>query len=150
MSEGSAWLDATNLSAWIGEPIVEATDVSRANAAIGYAWTLVNTETGRDSDHWANNGVPMAVEHVVLAAAARGYTNPESWGYQRVDDWGAGGRPIEQLGMYLTPAEKGVLSRFTDRGMRGLGVIKTTRESRRDPLANTVPSDGGPEIWWYG
>lgn len=143
-------LAASDLSAWLGEPINEDEDVARAEMVLRYAWTLVNTETGRDMHHWQLKGLPQAVELVVLAVAARGYTNPDSWANERVDDWGAGGRPIEQLGMYLTAAEQGVLARFGERVLRGLGSIRTYQGHSHSPHRDVVPTPDGPGIIWYG
>ena len=36
------------------------------------------------------------------ACAARAFTNPESWNYEAVDDWRAGGRPVSEAGLFLT------------------------------------------------
>ena len=132
---------AGDLSTWLGEPI-EGEEVGRAIAVLSYAWTLVETETGRDEEYWETNGVPAGVKNVVLQVASRGFTNPESWGNERVDDWGAGARPVEQLGMYLTAAEKGILSKWGERKLSSIGRISTSRGHPRDEPDLVFP--------WYG
>ena len=143
-------LTPADLSAWLGESITEPDDVGRAELVLGFAWSLIEGETGVPLDEWVEDGVPRAVRNVALQVAGRGYTNPDSWGNEGVDDWRGGGRPIEELGMYLTPTEKRLLSQFRKRGLTGIGVVKTVRDTPRDLADGFVPSVGGPPILWYG
>ena len=99
-------VSADDLSAWLGEPISEQADVQRAESVISFAFTLINKECGRSNAYWAAEGLPQDVRNVALQVAARGFQNPDSWANERLDDWGAGGRPVEELGMYLTATEK--------------------------------------------
>ena len=137
------------LSEWLGESISEEEDQARARRVIAYAWTLVNSETEHDIAYWKGlERLPEDVENVVLQVAGRGYSNPESWGNERVDDWGGGGRPVEELGMYLTATETRILRRFAARAIVGFGVVGTYRDEPEDgfsPWAN--PVTGGIPDW---
>ena len=137
------------LSEWIGEPITETEDIKRAARVLRYAFTLVNTETGRDTDYWRSEGLPEDVANVVLQVAGRGYLNPESWGNEGTDDWRGGGRPVEELGMYLTPTEKRTLGRFSTRISIGFGTVQTYRGDMafRDDRPWFDPSTGGINDW---
>ena len=138
-----------DLSAWLGEPISEQADRSRARSVIEYAFTLVETEIDRDLAYWAEYGLPNPVRQVVLQAASRGYSNPDSWKSERLDDWQGSGRPVEELGMYLTPTEKRNLRKFAEVKRTGIGVIDTRRD---DPLEIGFrpwfdPDTGGLPDW---
>lgn len=119
---------ATNaLSAWLGEPIIEPADTARAEAVITYAFDLVNTETGRDNSYWDAEGLPSTVKSVVLSVAAYGWSNPDWWGNERVDDWGGGARPVQEIGMYLTATQKQMLRPYVKRAFTGISVLDTSR-----------------------
>lgn len=139
-----------DLSAWLGEPISEDADKTRAASLIGYSFTLIFLETGRDVAYWVTNGLPQAVREVALQAASRGYTNPDSWKSERLDDWQGSGRPVEELGMYLTATEKRVLSRFAEVKSICIGVIDTCRDDPKEigyrPWFD--PDTGGLPGWW--
>lgn len=127
-------VSAADLATWIGEPIIEDEDVGHAKSTISYAFTLVEMETDRDLEFWESEGLPRQVRNVVLAVAAYGYTNPDSWGNERVDDWGGGARPVEEIGMYLTATQKRILAKYAERAFMGIGTLKTYRDdSERVP-----------------
>lgn len=139
-----------DLSEWIGEPITEEADVARAGRVLAYAETLINIEIDRDNEYWASlDKVPDAISQVALQLAGRGYLNPESWGNEAVDDWRAGGRPIEELGMYLTPTEKRTISRYAPTKLLGIGVLDTCRDEPREMGASPWfdPVTGGIPDW---
>ena len=141
----------TELADWLGEPIeADSVDAKRAGMVLAYASVLVRDHTGRD---WAEeintDRLPEKVRMVTLQAAARGYSNPDSWGNERLDDWGGSGRPIEELGMYLTATEKAILGSFRPRTVSGLGVVRLSRDAEVDGLTGYVPSADGPPIPWY-
>lgn len=137
------------LSEWIGEPINEPEDVKRAQRVLRFALTLINTETGRTNQYWVTEVLPEDVANVALQVAGRGYLNPESWGNEGTDDWRGGGRPVEELGMYLTPTEKRTLGRFSARLSIGFGTISTYRGdvASRDDRPWFDPSTGGINDW---
>ena len=142
----------TELADWVGEPIPEGSpDASRAAAVLRLASALVRTFVGRA---WADptnpaDPVPAGVVEVVLQVAGRGFTNPEGWGNERLDDWGAGQRPVEEWGLYLTASEKAILAEYRPSKPRGIGALSTFRESVPDPWAGLVPTpDGQPIPWW--
>lgn len=144
---GSELVAATALSEWLGEPISEEDDIGRAKACINYAFLLVDEETDRDPAHWETQGLPQAVKHVVLQVAARGYSNPESWANERVDDWGGGGAPVEELGMYLTATEKRLLAKHAANKSFGIAVLDTYK-SDPEPLPPWFdPVTGGINDW---
>lgn len=146
----SPLVSADDLSVWLGEPIVEDADVKRAESIISFAFTLVNRESGRSNSHWETEGLPQDVQNVVLQVAARGFQNPDSWANERVDDWGGGGRPVEELGMYLTATEKRILSGFAPVRDVGFGTVNTFREEPRDVgyLSWMDEANGGLPGWY--
>ena len=141
----------TELADWLGEPIeADSVDAKRAGMVLAYASVLVRDHTGRDwAEEISTDHLPEKVRMVTLQAAARGYSNPDSWGNERLDDWGAGGRPIEELGMYLTATEKAILGNFRPRTVSGLGVIRLSRDPEPEGLTGYVPIVDGPPIPWY-
>lgn len=124
---GSLLLPA-DLSKWLGEPIVDEIDKARAEAVLSYAFTLIDTEIDRDVAYWVEHGLPSKVRNVALAAAGYGYTNPDSFRRENIDDWG-GDRPVKELGMYLTATQKAILRSYSASPFTGIGVLDTYRES---------------------
>lgn len=116
-----------SLSAWLGEPIIEDADVQRAGSFISYAFEVVNAFTQRTNEYWNEEGLPNAVKSVVLMQAAYGYSNPEWWGNERVDDWGGGGRPVQEIGLALTPENKNMLRPYRKSAHLGISVLDTSR-----------------------
>ena len=116
------------LSEWLGEPITEEADVSRAKMLLRRASTIVIEEAGRLAHPWTAADVPDGVQQIVLSCAGRAYTNPESWNYERLDDWMGGGRPVPEDGLYLTPTERRSLLLYAEDGRpKGIGIMRTTR-----------------------
>lgn len=116
------------LSEWLGEPITEEADVSRAKMLLRRASTIVIEEAGRLARPWTAADVPDGVQQIVLSCAGRAYTNPESWNYERLDDWMGGGRPVPEDGLYLTPTERRSLLLYAEDGRpKGIGVMRTSR-----------------------
>lgn len=135
------------LSGWLGEPIEGAMDRDRAGWALAAATGLVLDHTGQDETAWDAKTAPARVVQVVLACAARAWTNPENWQYESVDDWRAGGRPVDEAGLYLTASERRVLQAFTKAPQaRGLGVVRLERDVwpsvRVDPVADAILHGG--------
>ena len=136
------------LSDWIGDAIPEGTpDHTRAAAALRIASHTVRSHVGRT---WAEGeAVPGDVADVTLAVAGRVYLNPDGWGNVRLDDFGAGQRPVEEWGAYLTASEKRILDDYRPRKVSGLGVLSTHREPLREHGSGLVPTpDGPPFPWW--
>ena len=141
-----------DLADWLGEPLTDGTpDAVRAGQVLAYASMLVRDEAGTSFvDELGNlTDVPDKVRLVTLQVSARGFTNPESWGNERVDDWGGGGRPIEELGMYLTATERSILAEFRPSKPKGIGIMTLTRTREGEPYAGYVPTPDGPPIPWY-
>ena len=142
-----------DLADWLGEPLpADSTEFVRAGQVLSYASMLVRDETRQSFADSAGNlaSVPEKARMVTLQVAARGFTNPESWGNERVDDWGGGGRPVEELGMYLTATERSMLAEFRPAHPRGIGIMTLARQDDGgDPYNGRVPSEGGPPIAWY-
>lgn len=140
----------SELADFIGEPITETVDVKRATMTLRFASMLVLDET--QQSYASELEVPEKVLLITLACASRGYLNPESWGNERLDDWGAGGRPVEELGMYLTGTEKRALASFRPARPR-LGTVSTFRGDLPGSLDGFVPTapPGVPQTpipWW--
>ncbi len=133
------------LSDWLGEPITEALDVSRAEGALRIASALVRRETGKtwvvsDSTPAALvDPLPDAVEIVTLSAAARGYTNPEALTSERVDDAQVS-RKVDEAGVYLTASERDLLAPLAGVPHRGIGTVGTYR--------GDVPPICDWTLWW--
>lgn len=125
----TALADVTDLGDWLGESITEDGDVRRAKWLLRRATSLVLETCGRVARPWTPADVPGGVQEIILSCAARAYVNPESWNYERLDDWMGGGKPVPEDGLYLTPTEKkSLLLYIEDAPTRGLGVIGTYRE----------------------
>lgn len=122
--------DVTSLSDWLGEPIVTEADVRRAGLALRLASALVRRESGRnwltEDGSMLTYPLPDDVTLVTLTVAGRGYSNPEGWEDEAVDDW-RGRRDLDEIGMYLTRSEKDLLAAFATKPFRGLGTVTTTR-----------------------
>lgn len=136
-------ISVDDLAGWLGEAVAGEGEISAATAALRYGRLLVETEVGYGFDDGA---IPDAARQVILAVAARGYSNPESFTYESVDDWRAGAVPLEQVGMYLTKAEKTILAGLR-RGTGGpIGSVATRRAPVSD-LSGCFPmgegGDGG-------
>lgn len=132
-------IDVQALADYWGDAITTPEDIRRAERVLQAASNLVMGHLER-AEAWPDGQVPPVVEDVVLAAALRGYTNPEGWSYESVDDWRAGGRTVPEAGMYLTPTEKKVLEPYRAQKLRGLGFLGTTKG---DPWAGAPVSPSG-------
>lgn len=117
---------------WIGEPISEATDLTRAEGTLALASALVRRETERtwvdDEGNLAAN-LPDDVRLVTLACAARGYLNPEGVVDESIDDY-RGRKIVQEAGLYLTASERDLLAPLAGRPHQGLGTVATTRGER--------------------
>ena len=121
-----------------------------ARTSPGECFRQVRAETGKTwNEEVVVATVPEDVLVVTLQCAARGYTNPESWASEGADDWRGGGRPIEELGLYLTATEKRTLAAYRPAKPRGIGVVATTRLAEGELMAGWVPTEGGPLFPWY-
>lgn len=143
--------DVTALADWLGEPIVEAVDVKRAESVLRAASSLVRRFT--DKAWLTDAGVvdpamPDDVAIVTIQVAARGYSNPEGWANEAADDWRGGGRVVDEAGLFLTASEKAVLSAHVAARTSGIGIISTTKVSAPS-TAGWVPTVDGPPFPWY-
>ena len=142
--------EVSELADFIGEPIAEDVDKRRAELVLSFASMLVRKHA-RQPD-WGKVGVDTPDEAVLVAlsCASRGYLNPEGWANERVDDWGAGGRPVEELGMYLTGTEKATLADYRPSAPR-IGTVSTFRDepSGVGGLVATSPDNSTTPIPWW-
>lgn len=144
MSDQFSLATVDDLAGWLGETISEDTERVRAGWALAATTSLVLEETGQGEDKWPGPDiVPARVKHVVLACAARAFTNPESWNYEAVDDWRAGGRPVSEAGLFLTASERRTLAAFgATPASSGFGVVTLDRPVfpavEVDPLADAL------------
>jgi len=138
-----AFATVQNLADWLGEPITDTGDISRANGALAMASALVRTETGKQwVDEHASlvNPLPDALSLVTLQAAARAYSNPEGLTSERVDDAQVS-RKVDEAGVYLTASERDLLTPLAGRPHRGLSTIATHRGDFA-PMSDDWPR------WW--
>ena len=111
----------SDLADWLGEDI-DAND-PRGAAVLRRASALVRSEAGVE---WAD-GAPEDVQGVVVAAAARVWSNPSA-AIQR-----SAGSFSERLseraadGLYLTDEERRILGRYSQARF-GVGTIRTFRD----------------------
>ena len=146
-----------DLADWIGEEIqLGSGDAKRAEAALRSASTLVRAET--DNDWIDTNGhlltrIPDAIGQVVVSAAGRHYLNPEALTGENIDDFQSY-RKVDEVGVYLTAAEKQMLAAAVGGSTRrtaGLSTLGTyrRRHQRRDPdaedAAQWTPIGGPPD-----
>lgn len=141
MADALATLD--DLSDWLGE-VIEHEDGPRARSALTAASVLVRTHVGAAAQSWTDT--PEAARVVALSCAARAYTNPEGWTYERVDDWGAGGRSVPESGLFLTPTEKRLLDALAESPRGGLSIISTDKPVLAPPDA----LDGVAQALYHG
>lgn len=146
-----ALANVNDLAAWVGQDI---TDDARALAVLSAASALVRGETGQT---WVNDSgsladVPEDVAAIVVQVAGRVWANPSG-----AIQWTRG--PFSErysddaaLGLFLTDAERAILSRYRVSGTpHGLGVLSTTRG---DDYGSTVyvptgPPPSGYPFPWY-
>ena len=134
-----------DLADWIGEDNLDGDP--RATAVLRRASALVRSEAGMEwadgpGMEWAG-GAPEDVQGVVVAAAARVWTNPNA-AIQR-----SAGSFSERLseraadGLYLTDEERRILSRYSPSRF-GVGTIRTYREDGYGGGAVWVPTAPSP------
>jgi hypothetical protein len=143
--------EVLDLSDWLGEPITEAADVTRAESVLAAASVLVRNFTGKTwlVDELIDPALPDDVLMVAVQVAARGYINPEGWRDEQVDDWSGRGRVVPEAGLFLTASEKTILGTYRAVTPRGIGVMGTTRWPAATADAGYVPTDGGTWFPWY-
>lgn len=144
--------DVSALADWLGEPIVEGVDATRAESVLRAASSLVRRFTEKSWLTPAGDldpALPEDVALVTIQVAARGYSNPEGWANESLDDWRGGGRIVEEAGLYLTASEKAVLGAHVAARTSGIGVIATTKVAAVSPLDGWVPTVDGPPFPWY-
>ncbi|WP_461004713.1 hypothetical protein [Trueperella pyogenes] len=131
-----------DLAAYIGEPISDEVEQQQAEALLAQASSLVRSEARQPTWGFNREGkVPEAAFWVTLACAARGYTNFEGFEYESVDDWRAGGRKVEEAGLFLTATERRTLQEL--RPARGpLGTVSTYRDFDTDTGTIWTPVEG--------
>lgn len=142
-----------DLADWLGEPIVaDSADEKRAKLCLRIASALVRSESGRT---WlAESGelqtpVPDDAVMVTMYCASRVYDNRNAQTKGAIDDSDESWK-VDEAGAYLTASEKRMLAPFKSRGMRGIGVIATTRVDTAPPSSGWVPTPTpGVEFPWY-
>ena len=111
----------SDLADWLGDEI-EPND-PRAVALLRRASALVRSEAGQE---WADE-VPDDVQGVVIAVAARVWSNPNSAIQRTAGSFSERLSERAAEGMYLTDEERRVLSRYASVRF-GIGTIRTYRE----------------------
>lgn len=126
-----------DLSDWLGED--DLVGDPRATAVLRRASALVRSEAGVE---WTD-GAPEDVQGVVVAAAARVWSNPNA-AIQR-----SAGSFSERLseraadGLYLTDEERRILSRYSPSRF-GVGTIRTYRDDGYAAANAWVPTAPPP------
>lgn len=132
---------ATDLGDWLGEEIT--LNDPRATALLRRASALVRSEAGKE---WAD-GAPDDVQGVVVAVAARVWSNPNSAIQRTAGSFSERLSERAAEGMYLTDEERRVVARYSDVRV-GIGTIRTYREDGygRDTVwvPTGPPPSGGP------
>jgi hypothetical protein len=108
---------------------LEGANLGRARAALTDASALVRMEARRTwvDEAGALTAVPDAIVRVVLGAARRGYTNPDSAIQEAAGPFSR--RLLESdTGVYLTPAELDIVRRFRPGG-NDLWTLRTQRDT---------------------
>jgi hypothetical protein len=126
------------LAAWVGESIPE--DDARAAAVLTAASLLVKSEVGAAVvDEWVE--VPEEVTMVTIQVAARVWFNPQGLVSDSIDDYSRRWENGTESGVYLTPAERDVLSRYRAKP-KGLWTLGTTRgDDYADQYLDVVNAD---------
>ena len=115
------------LSEWLGEPITEEADVSRAKMLLRRASTIVIEEAGRLAHPWPAAAVPDGVQQIVLSCAGRPSSRPVAHSSTTRGSC-MRGRPVPEDGLYLTPTERRSLLLYAEDGRpKGIGIMRTTR-----------------------
>lgn len=142
MEKTHSLAQVTDLADYIGETIIEPAEQAQARMLLAHASSLVRSAAGRPE--WGVDDtilVPDQAFWVTLACAARAFTNFDGFEYESVDDWRAGGRKVEELGLYLTATERRTLQEL--RPVRGpLGVVSTYRDFDADTGTIWTPVEG--------
>lgn len=129
MSTLPAFADVDDLIEWLGEPITEPGDVSRAQGALRMASALVRNATKK---RWVDETSTLLTDLsddlalVTLASAGRAYNNPEGNTLEGVDD-GQVQRKVDEAGVYLTASEQTLCEALRAAAHRGLATVSTTR-----------------------
>lgn len=141
------------LADWLGEPIVADTPQSkRAMQCLRIASALVRTESGQTwvgADGSLVDPVPESAVMVTLYCAGRVFDNREAQTRGGIDDYSEAWK-VEESGAYLTASEKRMLAPFKSSGLRGLGVVSTTRCEPGVDANGWVPTPT-PDVYfpWY-
>ena len=130
------------LAAWVGQSI--AANDARANAVLTAASVLVRSHVGASTaDAWQT--VPADVQQVVVQVAARVWFNPQGLVADAVDDYSRRWESGAESGVYLTAAERDMLSPYTT-SHKGLWSLGTTRgDDYADQYLDVLNPDGSTQ-----
>lgn len=112
----------SDLADWLGDEI--AANDPRAVALLRRASALVRSEAGKE---WSDE-VPEDVQGVVIAVAARVWSNPNSAIQRTAGSFSERLSERAAEGMYLSDEERRILSRYADVRF-GIGTIRTYRDA---------------------
>lgn len=132
--------DTYALAAWVGQDITPG-DL-RASAVLSAASVLVQSEVGAGVvEDWED--VPKDVAVVTVQVAARVWFNPQGLVADSIDDYSRRWESAQESGVYLTQAERDLLSRYRASGPKGLWTLGTTRgDDYVDQYLDVVNADG--------
>lgn len=127
----------TDLADWLGDEI--AANDPRAVALLRRASALVRSEAGVE---WADE-VPEDVQGVVIAVAARVWSNPNSAIQRTAGSFSERLSERAAEGMYLADEERRILSRYAQTRF-GIGTIRTYRDDGYGGGTVWVPTSPPP------
>lgn len=153
MATPAALAGVEDLADWLGEPIVASSaDEKRALLCLRIASALVRRESGQT---WLQESgglvdpVPDDAVMVTIYCASRVYDNRNAQTKGAIDDSDESWK-VDEAGAYLTASEKRMLASFKSSGLRGIGVVATTRTDSIPPSSGWVPTPTpGVEFPWY-
>lgn len=128
------------LAAWVGQSIDSADP--RALAVLSAASVLIQSEVGASVvEAWED--IPADVSLVTVQVASRVWFNPQGLVADSIDDYSRRWENAQESGVYLTAAERDLLSRYRTTGPKGLWTLGTTRgDDYVDQYLDVVNADG--------
>lgn len=135
-------IEVQALADYIGEPISEEAEVKQAKALLSFATSLVETHIGYVFD----NAVPVLAQSIIVAVAARKFTNFDGFTSESVDDWRGHGRKVEEDGLYLTATEKKALDSLRKNAGGPFVSVSTYRADLDVGGVFWAPTDEAPHV----
>ena len=140
--------EVSDLAAWVGQAIPDSDP--RAGAVLSAASALVRSYAGVT---WEGVAAPEDVSAVVVQVASRVWLNPNGVVSVTLDDGSLRWSEASAAGLYLTDADKAVLSSYQTQGADsfGLGTVSMAGGSTVNDTTYvpTGPPPSGYPFPWY-